>query len=97
MNFTENALNQFKKQIAESENPKSGIRFYTVQGCCSPTLQMGVEESPAPDDSVIQMSGINIFVTPDAEKILSNITIDYTEDGFRTVKPSTDNQTGGCC
>ena len=97
MNFTENALNQFKKLIDESDNPKSGIRFFTVKGCCSPTLQMDVEENPAPDDSVIQMSGVDIFVTPDAEKILSNISIDYTEDGFRTVKPSTNNQTGGCC
>ncbi|MCA1757715.1 MAG: hypothetical protein LC649_09690 [Bacteroidales bacterium] len=97
MNFTDNALNQFKKLIDQSNNPKAGIRFYTVQGCCSPSLQMGTEENPAKDDLVIQMSGVDIFVTPDAEKILSNITIDYTKDGFRTVKPSTDNQTGGCC
>ena len=97
MNFTENALNQFKKLIDESGNPKSGIRFYTVQGCCSPSLQMDVEENPFPDDSVIQMSGIDIFVTPDAEKLLSNITIDFTEDGFSTVKSSTDTQTRGCC
>ncbi len=97
MNFTDNALDQFKKLIGETENPKAGIRFYTVQGCCSPSLQMGVEETPNPDDSVIQMSGVDIFATADAEKLLSNITIDYTEDGFRTVKPSTDKQTGGCC
>ncbi|MDZ7742152.1 MAG: iron-sulfur cluster biosynthesis family protein [Bacteroidota bacterium] len=97
MNFTDNALNQFKKLIAESENPKAGIRFYTAQGCCSPSLQMEVAENPAPDDSVIQMSGGNIFVTTEAEKMLFDITIDYTEDGFRTKKPSTDNQTGGCC
>ena len=97
MNFTKNALNQFKKLIDESENPKAGIRFYAVQGCCSPSLQMGVEENPAPDDSVIQMSGVDIFVTPDAEKILSNITIDYNEDGFRTVESLTDTKTKGCC
>ena len=97
MKFTENALNQFKKLIEESEKPKAGIRFYTVKGCCSPSLQMDVEENPAPDDSVIQMSGVNFFITPDAEKMLSEITLDYTEEGFRSVKTSTDNQTGGCC
>lgn len=97
MKFTENALTQFKKLIDESENPKSGIRFFTVQGCCSPSLQMGIEENPSPDDSVIQISGVNIFFTPDAENILSNITIDYTEDGFHSVKTTTDVQPKKCC
>ena len=97
MNFTENALNQFKKLIDESENPASGIRFYTAQGCCSPSLQIGVEENPASDDSVIQMSGVNIFITPEAEKMLSEITLDYTEEGFRSVETSKESSKGKCC
>jgi len=31
MNFTKNALNQFRKLIAEIENPTVGVRFYTTQ------------------------------------------------------------------
>ena len=97
MNFTDNALNQFKKLIDQSENPKAGIRFYAVQGCCSPSLQMSVEENPAPDDSVIQMSGVNIFITPDAEKMLSEITLDYTGEGFRSVETSNEYPQKKCC
>lgn len=89
MNFTKNALNQFKKLIEESENPKSSIRLYTVQGCCSPSLQMSLVENPAPNDVVLEMSGVNIFVTPDAKKLLAEITLDFTEAGFRSVKSTT--------
>lgn len=97
MNFTKNALNQFKKLIDENENPKSGIRFYTVQGCCSPSLQMNIVESPSPGDVEIQMNDVNIFITPEAEKMLMNITIDYTEEGFRSVKKSDEPSSGKCC
>lgn len=97
MNFTENALNQLKKLIEESENPKSGVRFYTAQGCCSPSLQMGFVENPAPNDVVLDMSGVNIFVTPDAQKLLADITLDYTEAGFRAVKSTTGTSQKKCC
>lgn len=90
MKFTDNALNQFKKIINESENPATAIRFYTSQGCCSPSLQMTVSENPSPGDSAIQMGDVNIFITPEADRILADITLDYTEDGFRSVKTPSD-------
>ncbi|MDK2909571.1 MAG: hypothetical protein PWR20_1138 [Bacteroidales bacterium] len=97
MKLTENALNQFKKLIDESENPKSGIRFFTVQGCCSPVLQMCIEEKPGKDDLVIQIGEIDFFLTVEAHNILSDITLDYYRDSFRMVSPTTDTQTKKCC
>lgn len=97
MKFTDNALKQFKKLIDETENPKAGIRFYTTQGCCSPTLQMDVANNPTQGDNVVQIGDILIFITPEAEKILSEITLDYTEDGFRSVKKSNEPSAGKCC
>jgi len=97
MNFTENALNQFKKLINESESPASGIRFYTFQGCCSPSLQMDIAKNPSPGDKVLQFEGLDIYIAPEAEKILSEITIDYSDEGFRSVKTSNESSAGKCC
>lgn len=97
MNFTENALIQFKKLIDETGKPKSGIRFYTKQGCCSPSLQMSIEENPSQGDSVIKISDVDIFVTPDAEQMLAGITLDYTQEGFSSVKTTNESPAKKCC
>lgn len=93
MKFTESALNEFKKIIENSENPKSGIRFYTTQGCCSPTLQMEVSENPTKDDIVINIENIDFFVTTQADEILSKVNLDFSDGSFRTVN----DKKGGCC
>lgn len=93
MKFTENAINQLKKIIENSENPKSAIRFYTTQGCCSPTLQMELAENPTKDDVVTNIENIDFFVTTQADEILSNITLDYSNGTFRT----SNDKKGGCC
>lgn len=97
MNFTDNALKQFKKLIIESENPNSGIRFFTVQGCCSPLLQMQIAANPVNGDHVVQMDGMNIFTTPEAEKIISGITIDFADEVFKTIKTPDTKKEGSCC
>ena len=60
MKFTESALTQLKKLISESENPKSGIRFFTVVGCCSPQLQMGVASSPQEGDIAVKIGEVDM-------------------------------------
>lgn len=97
MNFTDKALTQFKKLINESESPTSGIRFYTTQGCCSPSLQMDVAKNQSPSDKVLQFDGVDIYIAPEAEKMLSEITIDYSEEGFRSIKPTNESPKGKCC
>lgn len=97
MNFTENALKQFKKLIDESENPNSGVHFYTTQGCCSPTLQMDIAKHPGQGENAVEIADVNIFVTSEANKILSGITIDYTEEGFRSVKTTNETPEKKCC
>ena len=85
MNFTENALNQFRKLINENENPTAGIRFFTTQGCCSPILQMDIVNNQSQGDKVLQIDDVSIFLTTEAEQILSDITLDYSDNKFRSV------------
>lgn len=86
MKLTENALAQFKQMIEEKGNLQSGIRFFTLQGCCSPRLQMDVATSPKEGDVVVTMGDVDFFVTPDADNILANLTIDYSDGSFRSTK-----------
>jgi len=86
MKFTDRALAQLKKVLEESDNLQSGIRFFTEQGCCSPLLQMEVAPSPKKGDVVVKMGEVDFFLTPDADKILSPITIDYSDGNFHSKK-----------
>ena len=86
MKLTDNALTQFKKMLEESDNLQSGIRFFTVPGCCSPSLQMDVAPSPKEGDVVVKMGEVDFFFTPDADKILSPLTIDYSDGIFHSKK-----------
>jgi iron-sulfur cluster assembly accessory protein len=97
MNFTDNALKEIKKLINENETPTSGIRFYTTQGCCSPTLQMDFVNNPSQGDSVLQIEDVTVFITSEAEKILAEIMIDYYDNSFHSVKTSSDESKGKCC
>lgn len=99
MNFTENALNQFKKRINEIENekPTAGIRFFTTQGCCSPSLQMDIAKIPSQGDKVLQIGDVSIFVTPEAEQILSERTLDFSDNSFHSVKSPNQPPTNKCC
>ena len=86
MKLTDSALAQFNQLVEESRNPQSGIRFFTEQGCCSPLLQMEVEPSPKEGDVVVKMGEVDFFLTPDADKILSPLTIDYSDGNFHSKK-----------
>lgn len=86
MKLTESALAQFKKMVESSGTFQSGIRFFTVQGCCSPRLQMDVAPSPKEGDVVVKLGEVDFFITPDADKILSTLKIDYSDGSFRSVK-----------
>jgi len=86
MKLTDNALAQFKQTIKEKENPASGIRFFTVMGCCSTLLQMEVAPSPKEGDVVVKIGEVDFFFTPDADKILSPLTIDYSDGNFHSKK-----------
>lgn len=96
MKLTNSALAQYKKMIEESGN-QSGVRFFTVQGCCSPRLQMEITPSSKEGDIVEKIGDVDFFVTPDADEILSKITIDYSDDGFRTVQTMDDSSNKKCC
>ena len=86
MQFTNQALMQFKKLIIESEEITAGIRFFTTPGCCTPLLQMEISKNPIAGDIVVETGGVTFYVTPEADNILSDITIDFSGETFTSRK-----------
>ena len=39
MEATPHALEELKKSLKTEENPMTGVRTFTQQGCCGPALQ----------------------------------------------------------
>ncbi|MBE9467061.1 MAG: hypothetical protein IMY72_01920 [Bacteroidetes bacterium] len=97
MKLSENALSEFKKMIDEGKQASSGIRFFTTQGCCSPMLQLEISQNPTTDDIVVKKGDVDFFITPEAEKILSEISIDFVDGSFKTEKLNNDTNNESCC
>jgi len=93
MNVTENALKQFKTAIDQYDKPGSGIRVYAGSGCCGPAVELSIEELGSPGDTVLTIDGVDFFIEPKADQMMSNVTIDFRDNGFRLdgIKGS------GCC
>jgi Fe-S cluster assembly iron-binding protein IscA len=83
MKVTESALKQFKQSIDQNETPGSGIRLFTSQGCCGPSIQMSVVVNPGAGDKILTFGDVDFFVEPQAEQKLTDISIDYRDDSFK--------------
>lgn len=86
MKLTDSALAQFKQVLKENENPASGVRFFTVKGCCSPLLQMEVSPLPKKGDVVLKIGEVDFFLTQEADKILTPLTIDFSDGSFHSAE-----------
>ena len=83
---TKNAILQFKRLTAGTGNLMAGIRFYTIPTCCSSLLKMEVVSYPDSLDVAVEIDGVNFYITPDAEQLLSGITIDFIDVKFKSVQ-----------
>jgi Fe-S cluster assembly iron-binding protein IscA len=94
MKVTEQALAQFKKAIQSHDKPGAGIRLTASAGCCGPLIQMSMAEHLLAGEKMLSIDGVDFFIEPQAEQMLSNIIIDFREDGFKLEGLS---HPGGCC
>ena len=83
MNATSQALDELKKVLNSEENPLAGIRIFTQKGCCGPSLQMSIEEKISKGDKLITLDSINFYISPSAEEMIDEVTLDFGPNGFR--------------
>jgi iron-sulfur cluster assembly accessory protein len=99
LTLTENAVSEVMKFL-ESENvsDSGGLRVRVVPGGCSGfQYAMNIEETPAPNDEVVEASNLRVFVDMFSAQYLEGVQIDYVSSvmgsGFTFNNP---NSTGGC-
>jgi iron-sulfur cluster assembly protein len=100
LTITEAAVAEIKKFI-ESENlspEQVGLRVRVIPGGCSGfQYDLALDEAPESGDTVLEISGIRVFVDPLSQRYLNGVEIDYVRSvmgsGFTFRNP---NARGTC-
>jgi iron-sulfur cluster assembly accessory protein len=100
LTITERAAAEVQKFMAEekADPTTAGLRVGVQPGGCSGfKYSLNIEEKPEADDTVIESSGVRLFVDSFSGQYLNGVNIDYKsnfqESGFAFENP---NATGGC-
>lgn len=97
LTLTDNAVRQINRFIRFSGEFK-GLRVGVTAGGCS-GMQYKIEpaQEPEPDDEVLEVSGVKIFLDSQSVPFVDGLTIDFretmTESGFVYNNP---NAAGAC-
>ncbi len=80
LTLTENAVKRFKEMIGEKKGNDYGIRiFASGGGCCGPSLAMDIAEGAKKGDATLEKDGLKVFLEREANKLLSEATMDYSD------------------
>lgn len=91
--ITEKAAEEIKSLLASKGlGAESGLRVGISRGGCA-GLQYDMSlGGKAPDDTVCERDGVQIFVDAESQRLLSGSILDYVDDlagsGFRVVNPN---------
>jgi iron-sulfur cluster assembly accessory protein len=68
-------------------------------GCSGLEYHLAFEEKPGPDDTVLEVDGIHVFLDQNSQQYLKGVTIDYVSGlhgaGFKFLNPNA-TRTCGC-
>lgn len=100
LKLTEAAIRQVKTILAREQMEDHGLRVAVVSGGCSGfSYALNFEKEARPDDAVLTMDGLSIYLDPVAAKYLAGTVIDYVsglqESGFKFSNPNVKG-TCGC-
>jgi iron-sulfur cluster assembly protein len=93
LSLTDAAATKLRELTAEETNPQVGLRVYIQSGGCSGfRYGMMIEDSPLPDDNVVEANGIKVYVDGKSVTYLSGSQIDYVDTlmgaGFTVNNPN---------
>lgn len=82
--LTNSAMERLKGILVENEASTYGVRIFVAGGgCCGVSLAMDIARDPFPGDTAIEMDGSRLFLDKEANTLLSEATIDYSQEkGF---------------
>jgi Fe-S cluster assembly iron-binding protein IscA len=84
LTITPNAATVLDRARTEKGAPDDhGVRFYTTEeeGSGRTRLAFAFVDSPKDDDSVVEGSTIEAFVSPDVDRLIGDVTVDVKQEG----------------
>jgi iron-sulfur cluster assembly protein len=91
--LTEAAASKLRELTKDEPNPNIGLRVYVYSGGCSGfRYGMMLEDTPTPDDRVMEANGIRVYVDESSVRYLQGSEIDYVDTlmgaGFTVNNPN---------
>jgi len=98
LRLTEKAIAQVKTILAREGLEGYGLRVGVVGGGCSGfSYGLDFEKEQKPDDTVLEIDGLKVYLDESSGKYLAGTVIDYVsglqDAGFKFINP---NATGTC-
>jgi iron-sulfur cluster assembly protein len=93
VSLTDAAVLKLNELTKEETYPAIGLRVYVYSGGCSGfRYGMMLEDAPTPDDNVLDVSGIKVYVDGQSVDLLKGSQIDYVDTlmgaGFTVNNPN---------
>lgn len=98
--LTDVAIEKVKEVMNREGLKNGGLRVSIVGGGCSGfQYNLGLDDSPREDDTIIEQGGVKLFLDPISQQYVYGTTIDYVNGlhgaGFKFVNPNA-ARTCGC-
>jgi iron-sulfur cluster assembly protein len=98
LSLTDAAASKLQELTKEETNPDVGLRVYVYSGGCSGyKYGMMLEDAPTPEDNVLAVNGVKVYVDGNSISLLQGSSIDYVDTlmgaGFTVNNP---NAVTGC-
>ena len=93
VSLTDAAVSKLTELTKEETNPDIGLRVYVYSGGCSGfRYGMMLEDAPTPEDRILDVSGIKVYVDGQSVDLLKGSQIDYVDTlmgaGFTVNNPN---------
>ena len=93
VSLTDAAVSKLQELTAAETNPAIGLRVYVYSGGCSGfRYGMMLEDAPTPEDRILDVSGIKVYVDGQSVDLLKGSQIDYVDTlmgaGFTVNNPN---------
>jgi len=78
--LTRTAISAIESSLTANNKQGQGVRIAAEAGCSGPKYSMRIEPDPAPNDTVVEIRDVRVFMDQDSATILTGATVDYSED-----------------
>lgn len=80
--LTRPAIAAIENVLRREDKTACGVRISATNGgCAGPNYEMTIESDPGPDDTIIEIRGVRLFVAAEKMPMLVGVTVDYAPGG----------------